>query len=260
MPRLARIRIYPLKSFDPIEVTAADLLPAGPLTNDRRFALVDSVDNFINAKSEPRIHPIRVRFSNSLERISLSTHESTEQSFELRPGNPALEEWFTHYFGYSARLVEDAVRGFPDDPDNPGPTVVSSATYEQLTGWFPGVGADELRLRFRANLEIDGVEPFWEDRLFGEAGAAVRFRIGSALLDGVNPCQRCPVPTRSPTSGEAFPRFAKTFAERREEQLPEWAARSRFNHFYRLTVNTKPSQPATILVGDDVEILEKAAV
>lgn len=260
MPRLARILIYPLKSFDPIEVASAELIPAGPLANDRRFALVDSVDNFINAKSEPRVHPIRVRFSKSLDQISLSTRDVTEQSFDLHPGNPALEEWFTHYFGYSARIVENAVRGFPDDPDSPGPTVVSSATYNRLTEWFPGVGADELRLRFRANLEIEGVEPFWEDHLYGEPGAAVRFRIGSALLEGVNPCQRCPVPTRSPVTGEVYPRFAKTFAERREEQLPEWATRSRFNHFYRLTVNTKPSQPATIHVGDEVEIVQTAAV
>ena len=80
---------------------------------------------------------------------------------------------------------------------------------------------------------------------------------GGVLLEGVYPCQRCAVPGRSPTTGEAIPGFAKTFAERRREGFPAWVTASRFDHFYRLAVNTRPAQrePGSIRVGDEVAIL-----
>jgi uncharacterized protein YcbX len=125
--------------------------------------------------------------------------------------------------------------------------------------WFPGIALDETRDRFRANLEVDAAEPFWEDRLLAENLGVVRFEIGAAQLLGTNPCARCPVPTRNPYTGEAIHGFAKAFAQKRQATLPDWAPTSRFDHFYRLSVNTRPvrSQPATIRVGDELKILGK---
>jgi hypothetical protein len=50
----------------------------------------------------------------------------------------------------------------------------------------------------------------------------------------------------------------KIFEARRYETLPYWATRSRFDHFYRLAVNTRPLPGATgtIHVGDDVQIVD----
>jgi uncharacterized protein YcbX len=130
-----------------------------------------------------------------------------------------------------------------------------------VAAWFPGLDASEVRRRFRANLEIEGTEglatpPFWEDRLCGPAGQPIRFRIGDVVLEGTNPCPRCIVPTRDSTTGDAWPRFAKAFAEQREAALPPWAERSRFDHFYRLAVNTRlAGAGGTIRVGDAVEVL-----
>jgi len=86
----------------------------------------------------------------------------------------------------------------------------------------------------------------------------LRFRIGDCLFDGNNPCQRCVVPPRDPFTGINNPEFAKIFARKRQETLPSWAEKSRFNHFYRLSVNTKvPDGEAgkVIRVGDELEIL-----
>ncbi|MGD1919501.1 MAG: MOSC domain-containing protein, partial [Pleurocapsa sp.] len=72
---------------------------------------------------------------------------------------------------------------------------------------------------------------------------------------GVNPCQRCIVVTRNPQTGEAYPQFQKTFIKQRKKTLPEWTERSRFNHFFRLAVNTRlsPEQAGkTIAIGDIV--------
>jgi hypothetical protein len=145
--------------------------------------------------------------------------------------------------------------GFPDDGNAPGPTVVSTATLAAVASWFPGLDVDSVRRRLRANVEIDGVPAFWEDALFGAAGDAVPFQLGAVELAGTNPCQRCIVPSRDPESGEPLPAFAKHVAERRAETLPPWAERTRFDHFYRLAVNTRaaPNQAGrAIRVGDSL--------
>jgi len=125
--------------------------------------------------------------------------------------------------------------------------------------WFPRLTVAEVRVRLRANLEIGGVGPFWDDRLYGEQGQVVRFQVGSVIFEGVNPCQRCVVPTRDPATAEAIAGFQKTLAERRRATLPAWAAISRFNHFYRLAVNTRLAsgqQGGHIKVGDEVRLLD----
>ena len=113
-----------------------------------------------------------------------------------------------------------------------------------------------MRLRFRANLEVDGVEPFWEDRLFRTDSTPQPFRIGRVMFEGINPCQRCVVPSRDPSTGDVWPEFTRRFATLREQHLPEWAARERFNHFYRLTTNTRGAGESggVIRVGDLIEL------
>jgi uncharacterized protein YcbX len=85
----------------------------------------------------------------------------------------------------------------------------------------------------------------------------MRFRIGEAELLGTNPCARCVVPSRDPVSGAPIREFAKTFARRREQSLAAWAPRGRFDHFYRLAVNTRraDARPCVLRVGDEVRII-----
>lgn len=254
--RLARISVYPFKSLDAISVDEARVLPSGALEHDRRFALVDAQGKFINGKRTPRAHLVRSRYDPASRTLTLSVGEAT-RSFHVDADRHALEAWFSHFFGTATQLIENADAGFPDDTDSPGPTVISRGTLNEVTSWFEGLSPDETRRRFRANLEIDGVEPFWEDRLYSEAGLAVRFRIGEVLLEGTNPCQRCVVPTRSSQTGERTADFTTIFESRRYEALPYWATRSRFDHFYRLAVNTRPvaGRAGVIRVGDMVELL-----
>ncbi|MEK6260706.1 MAG: MOSC domain-containing protein, partial [Planctomycetota bacterium] len=105
---------------------------------------------------------------------------------------------------------------------------------------------------------VEGVEPFWEDRLFraDSTHPLQPFRIGSVMFEGTNPCQRCVVPSRDPSTSEVWPEFARRFAELREQHLPLWATRERFNHFYRLTTNTRGvgSSGGLIRVGYSVEL------
>jgi len=253
MPHLAQILIYPIKSLDPISVQQARVLPSGALEHDRRFALVDQDGSVMTAKRSPLVHQIRSSYDLEARTISLVV-DGQGKRFHLDQDRHALEEWFSGYFSLPIRLIENAESGFPDDLDSPGPTIVSTATLDAVTGWF-GLGCDEVRRRFRANLEIEVEEPFWEDRLYAEAGAGIGFDMGEVRLLGTNPCQRCPVPTRDSTTGEVMPGFARTFAENREKTLPEWANKSRFDHYYRLATNTRLEISGTLQVGDEVRVL-----
>ncbi len=258
MPTLARINIHPFKSLDPQMVDEAVLLASGALEHDRRFALVDLLGEVINAKRTPAAHRLRSTFDSATGRLGLRIEDTSKTHvFDVTAERRALELWLGDYFETPLRLIENREAGFPDDTESPGPTVISTATLVEVAGWFPALTADEVRDRFRANLEIDGVEAFWEDRLVAEGTRMVRFQIGEATLLGSNPCQRCPVPTRNPYTGEAIREFAKIFSRHRERTLPTWAAASRFDHFYRLATNTRPydSEPRTLRVGDEVRVL-----
>ncbi|MGQ0634918.1 MAG: MOSC domain-containing protein [Planctomycetaceae bacterium] len=258
MPHLARILIYPLKSFDPIEVSEATVLPDGALEHDRQFALFDSEGRVVNGKRTLAVHRLRTQFDLAAGTITLEAG-AARRTFRLDADRAALEAWLSEHLGTPLTLRENRDGGFPDDGESPGPTVISTPTLVEVAGWFPGLTLDEVRLRFRANLEIDGVEPFWEDRLYGEEGDAVAFQIGSVSFLGTNPCQRCVVPTRSPFTGARTAEFTSLFEERRYEALPFWATRSRFDHFYRLATNTRPASRAggVIRVGDEVRIAER---
>lgn len=256
MARLAKILIYPFKSFDGLYVDEARVLPSGALEHDRQFSLVDAQGKWINGKRTPRMHLLRSVTNIASRQISLE-FEGEKRAFHIDRDRAALEEWLSGFFGLTVRIEENAAAGFPDDTAAPGPTIISIGTLDAVATWYDGLTRDDVRRRFRANLEIDGVEPFWEDRLYSEEGSAVRFQIGDVLLEGTNPCQRCVVPTRSPETGERLDGFAALFEERRYETLPYWATRSRFDHFYRLAVNTHPvpGQTGTIRVGDVVKVI-----
>src|SRR5438045_4296833 len=256
MPRLARILIYPVKSFDGTAVDEARVLPSGALEYDRRFALFDAEGQVVNGKRTPQMHRLRSRFDLKAGRVTLSSGTQS-RDFSLASDRGEIEEWLATFFGFPVRLEENALAGFPDDTVAPGPTIVSAATIAEVSSWYEELALEEIRRRFRANLIIDGVEPFWEDRLYSEEGQFVRFQVGNVRLEGAYPCQRCVVPTRSSETGERYDEFGKIFESRRYETLPYWATRSRFDHFYRLAVNTRPTPgvTGTICVGDEVQIV-----
>ena len=259
MPYLARILIYPIKALDGVAVKQAKVMTGGALEHDREFAMLDEKNRFVNGKRNVKVHKLRAKFDGSFENVSIQTGEA-EHVFHLHGERSQLETWLSEYFALSVHLQQNSQKGFPDDPDAFGPTVISTETIAEVGSWFPGVGVEEMRSRLRANIEIEGVPAFWEDRLFAaDSNASIWFKIGDVLLAGVNPCQRCVVPTRDYQTGEAYPNFQKIFMAKRKETLPEWVAASRFNHFYRLSVNTRipASEAGKILqVGDEVQILE----
>lgn len=264
MPFLAHIYVFPVKSLDGISLMQSRILKSGSLEHDRMYALIDKQGKFVNGKRYQKIHLIRSQFNPDTQTLTLRIQGTgQEQTFHIEDEQDALSAWLSDYFGFPVNIAQNSLGGFPDDVKNYGPTVVSTETLTEVSSWFPSFDTHSMRLRLRTNLEIGGVPPFWEDRLFTHAKAVMRFQIGDVLIEGTNPCQRCVVPTRNPLTGEAYPLFQKTVAMERKELLPSWSTASRFNHFYRLAVNTRiPASEAgkVLRVGDEVKILGEVAI
>lgn len=259
MPHLDKIFLYPIKSLDGIEVTQAEILPGGALAHDREFAIVDEQGKFVSAKRTAAIHLLRSTFDLTARTVSLWVQNKQEISgadtFHLDDDRADLGQWLSHYFGYPVTIQQNLHMGFPDDSVASGPTVVSTASLQQVADWFPELDLEQIRRRFRPNLAIAAAPAFWEDQWFGETGQEIAFAIGQVQILGSNPCQRCIVPTRDAIMGTGYPDFQKQFMAQRQASLPTWTPASRFNHFYKFTLNTKiPASEAgkQLQVGDQV--------
>jgi len=260
---LANIRLHPIKGLDPTSVPEARIGPNGGLHLDRVWVLFSVDGKWINGKNNPAIHRIRAEYDPLLASVILSAPatDGSDQSGaalkSIRLAFPSDTEraarWFSEYFG-CAVIVRHIPEGAPDDGLAPGPTIVSTASLQAVCDLFPGISLNEARERFRTTLEIEGVPAFWEDQLFGEdENYVVRFKIGEVRFEGSNPCARCPVPPRSPRTGEDLIGFQKKFSDMRRVQLPHTSPRERFDHFYRLATNTRVAsteQGKLLRVGD----------
>lgn len=256
-PRLANIRLHPIKALDPVSVNEANIGPNGGLELDRVWALYSADGRWVNGKRTAAIHLIRAAYSTDIRSVTLCVPGDRRgipaMTFAFPGDTEGAAEWFSMYFEQAIQ-IRYAREGFPDDGLAAGPTVVSTASLEAVCRWFPGMALEEARRRFRTTLEIEGVPAFWGDQLFGESETSVvRFKIGDVAFEGSNPCARCPVPSRDSQTGATNDGFQKRFTEFRRAQLPPWAPATRFDHFYRLAVNTRvPSteQGKLLRVGD----------
>lgn len=256
--QLARITVYPVKSLTGVELAAVAVGEQGALDWDRRFVVQTSDGGVVNGKREPMVHGITAAFDLLEEQIALQVNGFPDTDrFALHAGNNALDDWFSDYFAQHVKLVEYVEGGLPDDQDFPGPTIISRQTIAAVATWFNGMGYDAMRERLRANLELDAGEPFAEDALLNPDDSTFRFRLGAVAFNATHPCQRCVVPGRDPRSGIETANFAAEFTARRQQSLAGSDVAGRFDHFYRLSLNTRVAagQAGTVLtLGDKLEI------
>jgi uncharacterized protein YcbX len=267
MAKLSKILIFPIKSLDAIALNEVEITSGGSLKGDREFAIFDQNGKYINAKRHPKIHLIRASYDLGDRLINLQVHNLQVRdqvdtfTFHLDRDRKSLINWLSEFFGQPVELHQNVSNGFPDDPEAWGATLVSESTLTTVKNWFENLSIEQIRRRFRTNLEISDTESFWEDqlfaKLFAKSGETVPFKIGDVNFLGTNPCQRCPVPTRDHFTGEVYPDFQKIFIRHREATLPANVERSRFNHFYRLALNTRipiTESGKTLKLGDSLDI------
>jgi len=247
MPHVSRINIHPIKALDGFAVAEARVLRGGALEHDREWAIIATASgDIVNGRRTPRVHALRATYDEAVERVTLN-------GTTFRIGDPSLDAFLSDWFQETV-----ALRHFPQGtPDHlkrmPGPSVVSTATLEQVADWL-ALSVDEVRRRFRLTIEVGGVPPFWEDQLV-RTQHAVDFRAGAVRMSGIEHCARCIVPPRNPETGESTRGFQKRFLTLRRDTLPDWSDRGAFPHFYHLGVLTRASgEGSSIRVGDQVVI------
>lgn len=272
MAHVEGLRLYPVKGLDGIEVESARITAAGTLAGDREFAMCDPEADRIetgsdmqtlayNGKQTDRIHDVRTGFDPETAVLTVEPRRTGDRlRFDLstEAGRTAASEWFGDFVGEPVECRRHEPPAFVDRPDA-GPSVISTATLEEVASWFDDMTVGSARRRLRANVEVGGVPAFWEDRfvgadapgfVVGEGDDAVRF-------EGAEPCSRCVVPSRDPETGDPHPEFRERFVERREATFPGWADKEAFPHLYTVMLISRvpeASRDRSIEVTDAVSV------
>jgi len=254
MAHVERLRVYPVKGLDGIEVESSEILSGGTLANDREFALFDDEGEVLNGKRTARIHTLSTDYDPATQQLTVATPSGETHIFGLEDERDRASEWFSDFFGTDLTLERDRSLGFVDRREM-GPSVVSTATLRTVASWFDGMTVDGARRRLRANVEIGDVPAFWEDRLVGDGPSA--FLADGVRFEGITPCGRCVVPSRDPDTGDPLPEFQEQFVEKRRETFPEWADEGAFDHFFSLMVITSVPEDyreQSVRVGTPVSV------
>ena len=257
-PTVSRITIYPVKSLDGVSLQKGLIVKGGCIEHDREYVIADQEGNFIIGKTNPLVHSLRssVDFGNGI--ISFRHKENASWNhFNLHNEKSAIDSYLSDFFKTPLTLQQNKEGRFLDIPDISGVTILSTESLKAVSTWFDNMDLEETRKRFRATIELEGTDAFWEDHLFSGEGTGIKFTLGEVTLFGMSPRARCIVPTRNPESGEAIHAFPKKFSKHRAATLPEWSRLKEFGHNYYLTVNCYI--PATE-VGKSIQIGDEATI
>ncbi len=280
MAELSKIAVHPIKGLEPVEPDEITIASGGGLQYDREYALFSQDDEYINGRRNSEIQRIRSEFDLDADTVTLWTDaDDTQHRFHLKEEREGLEEWFSDFFSEPVTL-QRAHTNFTDNAGalsrkmitTPGPSILARETLREVASWFPDLidGPEEMRLRARPNLVVDGVEPFWEERLYADEDSVVRFSIGDVTVQGLRPLPRCSVPAQNPDTGELLKSFVSEFIDRRRETFPEWGDPELLGthdeldagKYYLAVVTRLPTSEwgKTIAVGDEIAIEGKVSL
>ena len=240
---LKSIWIYPIKSFNGIEVSASQLRENGSLYFDREFAFRLDSGKLLTAKRNATIHLHPIQYI-SLEKGFYIPKNGQHYSWAEKTG---ISRFFSEALNTPLTLEQEIKQGFPDDLIFDGPTLVSLATLKTVADCFHW-SLKECIMRFRPNLIVDGLRPFEEDEL-----VELKFHLNGHEISFLNPCNRCIVPSRNPINGLPTTDFKTSFQVLRKRRTSE-AVSSDWIHFYKLGINTqiKRGNDKGIKTGNDL--------
>ena len=255
MPVLKQIYRYPIKGLSAQPLTRVDLQARKPFPYDRIFALVrpgapfDTVQPkwgkkglFVMLMLEEAL--ARVQTSLDIETLRLTIRQDNREMLVAdlndEQARVRVEEFFWHLvpsFRSPPILVRSPDGHFMDKPDE----VISLINLATLRSLEQKWGSQIHPLRFRANLYIDGAQP-WEE--FNWVGSDIR--IGEVLFRIDRRNGRCGATNVNPETG------------RRDLDLPT-SLRSAFGH-KELGVYLVAREDGCLAAGDQVLTPMTAAV
>src|SRR6185369_10301036 len=243
--RIARLFVYPVKSFAGVEVTEAVLTETG-LDLDRAWMVVDDQGEFVTQRELPRmalVRPQLKRYEVVLRAPGmLALHlaiDAVEQPVQVKLWDELVKafdmgdvaaQWFSDFLGRKLRLVRfdpdhrnlsslQWTRGLeaPNQFSDGFPLlVIGEATLAELNEKLVAAGHGAVGIeRFRPNIVISGLEAQDEDRLdvlrIAAGADEVRLRL-------VKPCPRCPIPNVDPATAQVAPQVSDTLQSYRKNE------------------------------------------
>jgi len=204
-----RICSYPIKGLSPQDLNRTDLVAGEGLAGDRRYAIALSTTRFDPAQPQrlpktgflmlmrnERLAALETVFDadQSILTIRRDGKQVARGNLSLPVGRAMIGDFFAAYFkdevvGKPKVLVAPAEHMFSDNGER-GLSIINLATVRDLERV---VGEEVDPIRFRANLYIDGAEPWaefgWIDRELVVSGAhlQVTARIDRCAATTVRP-------------------------------------------------------------------------
>jgi uncharacterized protein len=257
-PTLSKIRIYPIKSLDPVELTSV-IIGKRSLLGDRKFAMLNQFGSFINGKATGMVNQLQATYDDQIEHVIFNKRGSNEKMiFNLNGDTNKIESYLSDYFKVKVSIIKNDDGRLMDIPDDSSVTVVAHETLQHLADTL-GDSIDTLRLRFRANLEFSNVAPYWEEKLANAASEiGIPFLIGDVKVIGISLRARCNVPPRDPFTGQTDKTFIKRLIESREHTIPAWSQIQKLGSLYHLTVDTfipDSEVGKQLCIGDSIQLI-----
>lgn len=192
---------YPIKGLSPDRLTEVALGVGETIAYDRAFAIENGTQDFdpANPKHFPkmkflmlmrdeRLAALQTRFDEATSTLTISDkgHELTRGNLMTAEGRAAIE-------GFMSDFMKNELRGSPRIVHAPGfshsdapyklLSIINLATLREVEKL---IGKPIDPLRFRANIYVEGLEP-WEDH----AWIGKTFHIGEATFKGFAKIPRC---------------------------------------------------------------------
>jgi uncharacterized protein YcbX len=209
MARIERIYRYPVKGLSAEPLAAVTLARGEGLPLDRIFALARpetafdparpvwlAKRHFLMLMRDERLAELEVAYDHASRRLRIARagRAVLDADTGSAAGRARIERFFAAFMGDSLpgppRLVQAQGHMFTDNP-TPYVSLINLATVREIAG---KLGRDSLDpLRFRANLYVDGLEPWAEfdwlgkELVAGEVGFAGAQRLDRCAATNVDP-------------------------------------------------------------------------
>ncbi len=248
---VAKICRYPVKGLSPESLDAVELTEGKGVAHDRRFALTlgtTPVDgnkspwmpktNFLSLMRHEKLAMLKTTFDSEsgVLVIARGGKQVAKGDVTTTVGRAMVEEFFAAYMGEDARgrpkLVEAETGGVLSDVPTAMISLINLASVRDLER-VTGKPIDPLR--FRANIYLDGLDPWAE---FDWVGSDIS--LGGASLSVEQRNQRCAATGVDPDTGE------------RDLNLPKDLQRG-FGHA-DMGVYAAVTAPGRVALGDPIGI------
>ncbi|HVY07169.1 MAG TPA: MOSC domain-containing protein [Burkholderiales bacterium] len=248
--QIASLYRYPVKGLSPEKLASVPLAAGEGFPLDRKYALLRTdaafdagspawlpKANFVMLMLHEQVAGLKTRYLPQEDELRIGTTDGGERSFSMRDesGRLALGRFFHEFLprrlSGPPRVVEANGHQFTDKAEKYVSLINLASVRELEKRW--GESLDPLR--FRANVYIDGIEPFAELEWVGRD-----IRLGRVVATVAQRNGRCAATNVNPLTGV------------RDRDVPG-KLRATFGH-KDLGVYLKVIEGGTLQAGDEVEV------